>query len=180
MKATNDDLVLYDVVALKLSPLLSAQKVAAFFAGAGLTNNAAKAQPFPMWNGRENDFFLTDGNSRWSAKESYLIKIERPDGTLKLLDQHFKFEWSDHFDASGKYYLYSGRQSGQTNSAVYLRDLTTHQTRELVSPDPASNDFSIPQFYRGSVIYMRSNAIWEIGLDGSNNRRIFPPPDAAP
>jgi hypothetical protein len=58
--------------------------------------------------------------------------------------------------------------------------LTTHHTRELVPPNPVSNAFSIPQFYRGGVIYMRSNAIWEIGLDGSNSRRLFPPPDAAP
>jgi hypothetical protein len=93
-----------------------------------------------------------------------------------LIDPHFKFEWSDHFDATGNYYLYSGRDAGQTNSAVYLRDLKTGRTRELVPPDANhTNDFSIPQFHGQEVIYVRSNALWEIGLEGSGNRRLFPP-----
>jgi len=58
--------------------------------------------------------------------------------------------------------------------------LKTRQTRELVPPDPTTKNFSLPDLYRGEVIYMRSNALWEIKLDGSNNRRLFPPPDAAP
>jgi hypothetical protein len=93
-----------------------------------------------------------------------------------LIDPRFKFEWSDHFDASGSYYLYSGRERGQTNGAVYVRDLRARTTRELVPPDTnRTNDFSLPNFYGTDVIYIRSNSLWRIKLDGSQNRRLFPP-----
>jgi hypothetical protein len=181
VKATNNDFLLYDVEARKTSRLLSLQQLNAFYVGAALTNDPARATPFFMWNGRENEFYLTDGNKRWSAAESFLFKIDRPGGTLKLLDPHFKFEWSDHFDAAGKLYLYSGRKAGETNSAVYLRDLQTGRVRELVPPDPNhTNAFSIPTFHGEEVIYVHSNALWRIGLDGSNHRRLFPQTDEGP
>jgi hypothetical protein len=172
---TNNDLVLYDVEARKISALFPLQELKKSFVEAGVTNDPGTAHPFFMWDGRQNDFYLTDGFKRWSAQESYLIKIERP-GRLKLIDPYFKFEWSDHFDASGNYYLYTGREPGQTNSAVYVRDLKARKSRELVPPDPnRTNEFSLPNFYGTDVIYVRSNALWRISLDGSHNRRLFPP-----
>jgi len=128
-----------------------------------------------MWTGHEDEFYLTHGNHRWSAVESFLGKIERPNGNLKMVDPHFKYEWSDHFDASGSYYLYSGRKGGETNDAVYLRDLKTQQMRVLVKSGSNNDAFSVPQFYGSNVIYLHSNAIWEIGMEGNNNHRIFPP-----
>jgi hypothetical protein len=175
VKGTNNNLVLYDVESRKTSALLPLRELQKSFTEAGVTNDPGVAHPFLMWNGQQNDFYLTDGFKRWSAEESYLMKIERP-GRLKLLDPHFKFEWSDHFDPSGAYYLYSGRERGETNGAVYLRDLQARKTRELVPPDPnQTNYFSIPYFYGTNVIYMRSNSLWRISLDGSRNRRLFPP-----
>ena len=181
IKATDKSLVLYDVVTRKTSPFLSLEQLGNFYASVGITNDPAQANPFFMWNGRENDFYLTDKDQRWSAAESFLLKIARPGPTLTLLNPKFKFEWSDHFDATGNYYLYTGRDPGKTNSAVYLRDLRSNQTRELVAPDPnEGTQFSIPFFYRAGVIYVRSNMLWQIDLDGSNNRRLFPPPDGVP
>lgn len=175
IKDTNNDFALYDVETRKTSALLPLQELQKSFAEAGITNDPGTAHPFLMWDGHQNDFYLTDGLRRWSAEESYLIKIERP-GRLKLIDPHFKFEWSDHFDASGTYYLYSGRERGETNGAVYVRDLKAGKTRELVPPDPKrTNDFSDPNFYGTDVIYTRSNSLWRISLDGSQNRRLFPP-----
>lgn len=176
MKDSNYDLILYDVVSQKTSPLVTQQQLRTFYAANGLTNIPASINPFFQWNGKENDFFLTDHDDRWLAVQSFLVKIEKPDGRLKMIDPHFKFEWSDHFDATDSHYLYSGRESGWTNSAVYLRDVKTGQTRELVPPDLVqTNQFSIPQFYKDEVIYHRSNAFWTIGQDGKNNRRLFPP-----
>jgi hypothetical protein len=176
VKDTNSDLVLYDVETRKTSGFLPVRQLQKLFVEAGVPNDPGLAYPFFAWNGQQNDFYLYEGNKRWSAEESYLIKIERP-GRLKLLDPHFKFEWSDHFDASGAYYLYTGREPGQTNSAVYVRDLKGRTTRELVPRDPnRTNDyFSIPSFYGTDVIYTRSNSLWRISLDGSHNRRLFPP-----
>jgi len=110
IKDTNNDFALYDVEARKTSVFLPLQQLQKSFLEAGITNDPGAANAFFMWDGHQNDFYLTD-NNRWSAEESYLIRIERP-GRLKLLDPHFKFEWSDHFDASGSYYLYSGRTPG--------------------------------------------------------------------
>ena len=174
LKDTNNDLVLYDVEARKMSAFLPLRELQKSFAEAGITNDPGAAGAFFMWDGHQNDFYLTD-YKRWSAEESYLIKIERP-GRLKLIDPHFKFEWSDHFDASGSYYLYSGRTPGETNSAVYVRDLKARKSRELVPPDPnLTNESSLPNFYGTDVIYRRSNSLWRISLDGSRNRRLFPP-----
>lgn len=174
-KATNNDFVLCDIVSWKLSALVSQQQLATFLRQAGLTNAASSAHPFFTWNGKENEFYLTDGNSRWSAVKSYLIRIERSDGKLKLMDPKFKFEWSDHFDAIEKHYLYSGRDRGNRTSGVYLRDLATGNMRELV-PENAThtNDFSMPQFYGDKVIYEHDKALWIIAADGSGNQRLFP------
>jgi hypothetical protein len=175
LRETNNDLVLFDIETRKKSALLPVRALQKSFVEVGITNDAGQAYPCFMWYGHQNDLYLTEGNKRWSAEESYLIKIERS-GRFKLIDPHFKFEWSDHFDASGNNYLYSGRERGETNGAVYVRDVKARITRELVPPDPnRTNDFSIPNFYGTDVIYQRSNSLWRIRLDGSQNRRIFTP-----
>jgi hypothetical protein len=138
----------------------------------------SKTRAFAIWNGRENDFYLTDTHQKWLAAESYLIKLERPDGRLRLLFPRFKFEWSDHLDAAGRQYLYSGREAGEGSDGVFLRDLDSGTNRVLVAPD-AEKHFSLPRFYRDSVIYVRSNAVWRIGLDGANNVKLFPPAQPA-
>jgi len=174
VRTTNGDFVLYDVRNKAVSPLISSGKIAAFFMESGLSDKPAQARLFATWNGRENDFYLTDSNQKWLAAESFLIKLERPDGRLKLVSQRFKFEWSDHFDQTGRHYLYSGREAGNASDGVFLRDLDTGINRVLV-PSASDEYYSIPRFYRDSVIYVRSNALWKIGLDGSNNVRVFPP-----
>lgn len=88
-----------------------------------------------------------------------------------------KFEWSDHLDPTARYYLYSGRERGHGNDAVYVRDLQNGTTRILVPPANGAH-FSLPRFYHDSVIYVRNNALWRINLDGFNNIKLFPPPDA--
>jgi hypothetical protein len=113
------------------------------------------------------------------AVESYLIKVGRPGATLSLISTNFKFEWSDHLDSTASYYLYSGRDSGQASSAVFLRDLRNNTDRPLV-PSDGGGYFSIPRFYREGVIYVRSNMLWRIDFNGSNQTRIFPPPEIRP
>jgi hypothetical protein len=108
------------------------------------------------------------------AEESFLIKVQRPDGRLKLLSPHFKFEWSDHLDATGKYYLYSGREAGSASDGVFVRDLQLNTNLVVVAPD-TNKYFSLPRFYRDSAIYFRSNALFRINLNGFGNTRLFPP-----
>jgi hypothetical protein len=59
------------------------------------------------------------------------------------------------------------------SEGVFVRDLVTGSNRVLVAAT-TNNYFSIPRFCKDSVIYVRSNALWQIGLDGSNNVKLFP------
>jgi hypothetical protein len=174
LESTNLDFVLYDVRSKVTSPLVSSAKLGEFLEQNKVTFGAARPHTFFIWNGRENDFYLTDTHQKWLAAESALIKVERPDGNLKLLSPRFKFEWSDHFDPSGQLYLYSGRERAQGSDGVFLRHLEGGTNQVLVAPG-TNNYHSIPRFYGNSVIYTRSNAIWRVGLDGSNDIKLFPP-----
>ena len=102
---------------------------AAFLRDNMIAEDPAKARAFFIWTGRENDFYLTDTHQRWLAAESFLIKVERPYGRLKLLASRFKFEWLDQFDPTGRYYLYSGRESGSASDGVFLRDIQSGTNR---------------------------------------------------
>ena len=171
------DFFLFDVVTKQTSPLVALEQLAAFLEQNGIADNPKPAGVFFIWNGQADDFYLTDTHRKWSALESFLIKLERPDGRLKLAAPRFKFEWSDHLDASGRHYLYSGREPGEASDGVFLRELDRGTNRILVAPT-ANRYFSIPRFYQDSVIYVRSNALWQVGLDGSRSVRLFPPSEA--
>ncbi len=95
---TNFDFVLHDVTKEKTSPLIRSDDLAAFLRANMISEQPTNAQVFFVWNGRDNDFYLTDTHQKWLSEESFLIKVERPAGRLKLLSRRFKFEWSDHFD----------------------------------------------------------------------------------
>jgi hypothetical protein len=173
-KGTNNDFLLYDVAAKTTSTFLNQNQISKAFSEAKLTDKPTTANAFLVWNGRENDVFLTDTHNRWLATNSYLFKAERPAGALKLVSRDFKFEWSDHFNSAETLYLYSGREAGQRSSAVLLRDLIAGTNWALV-PDDGGKAFSIPQFYGDSVIYVRSNKLWQVDLSGANMTRLFPP-----
>jgi len=171
---TNSDFILHDVTRDKASPLISSERIAAFLRDNLISAEPRKTRAFCIWNGHENDFYVTGTYKKWAAEESYLIKFERPDGKMKLLARRFKFEWSDHLDPTGRYYLYSGRQAGTASDGVFLRDLQSGTNQTLVIP-AGDEYFSIPRFYSDSIIYVRSNMIWRIALDGTKNARLFPP-----
>lgn len=178
LKDSNNDFVLHHMTTGAQAPLLSSSQITSFLREHDLEDDSCGLPDvtlFSIWNGRQNDFYLTDTHKKWQAAPSCLVTLERPGARLRLISRDFKFEWSDHLDATGRYYVYSGRESGHTNSAVYLRDVQSHTQRTLVPPDD-DRYFSIPRFYREGVIYVRSNALWRIDLNGSNAARVFPPP----
>jgi hypothetical protein len=173
LKTTNSDFVLYEVRDRSLSPLIPLKQLADFLREKGVAEDPKQAQVFAIWNGRENDFYLTDTQQKWSAEESFLIKVERPDGRLRLLSPRFKFGWSDHLDPTGRWYLYSGRDSGDSSDGVFIRDLLTGTNRVLAT-GTTNHYHSIPRFYGNSVVYVRSNALWQTSLDGSKSERLYP------
>jgi len=173
-----NDFRLLDVVSGRSSVLLRATNVVAFLDQRGIDRVGLGRRPsaFAEWNGREYEFYITDTYQKWLADESFLLKMERPDARLALVSPSFKFEWSDHFDESQRYYVYNGREIGKRSDGVFLRDLKTKTQRTLVEPEDAKY-MSIPNFYGPNVIYIRSNQLWRIDFNGSNNVRLFPPPE---
>ena len=166
---------LYDVNSGLTLPLVKPAQLAAFFAQArppgAHSNNFASAVAF----GSGREFFL---RGIWpSAGETLLGHIERPTGALRLLDAHFEFSRLGQLDEKGEAYVYGGPAGGGRGSGVWRRDRQTGEVRELVPSDPGPLQSSCPKFYHGDVIYVRSNAVWRIGADGTQNRRIFPPPE---
>ncbi len=174
LQTTNYDFLLYDVKTRQVTPFIAFAQIKGLLQDKVISEEPIKAGAVCFWNGKENDFYITDTHQRWLAEESYLIKVERPEGRLNLLSPKFKFEWSDHFEPTGRYYLYTGRGAGMDSDGVFVRDLASSSNRVLVEPN-ANKYFSIPRFYGDSVIYVRSNMLWRINLDGSNNVRLFPP-----
>ena len=179
IKDPTNNFILFDVVTASTSPLLSSAQVAGFLEKMHIPADPATANCFWVWTGKENDFYLTDLNKKWGAVESFLIKVGQPGPTLSLISTNFKFGWSDHLDSTATYYLYSGRDRPQATSAVFLRDLRNNADGTLV-PSDGGNYHSIPRFYREGVIYVRSNMLWRIDLNGSNQTRVFPPPETRP
>ena len=171
---TNYDFVLYDVKRKITTPFLPFSKIKQLLQENG-AQEPLRAEAFCTWDGHENQFYITDANQRWLAEESFLIKVQRPDGRLTLVSPNFKFEWSDHFDPTGRLYLHGARDLGQGSDGVFLQDVQAHTNIVLAEPTTAKYH-SIPRFYQDSVIYLRSNVLWKINLDGSHNTRLFPPP----
>jgi hypothetical protein len=175
IKDPQNNFLLHDVASGKRSLLISAGEISIFLSEADIPDaDAGRANLFTIWNGREYDFYLTDLKKKWLATNSFLARIERPSGKLKLLARDFKFEWSDHLDASGSLYLYSGRTPGDRSDAVLLRDLKEGTEKTLVE-STGNKRFSTLRFYGNIAIYVRSNALWRIDPNGSNNTRLFPP-----
>lgn len=173
-KIPGDDFVLYDVTSGGTSHFLSQTSLSAFFQNANLTNLPSSANFFSEWNGTNYDFYLTDKHRKWLATNCYLAKMDRANTNLEMVARDFKFGWSDHLNEAGNLYLYTGREPGQDSDGVFLRDVKTGRTQALVA-STTNKTMCIPHFYRDSVIYVRSNAVWQIGTNGSNSVRLFPP-----
>ena len=172
--SSNNDLRLVDVVTGTGSNLLLEASITNFLDQHGVERKGQKPSAFGAWNGREFEFYITDTHRKWSAEESFLLKVERPDGRLALVSPSFKFEWSDGFDESQRYYVYTGREAGNRSDGVFLRDLKTGEDTTLVPP-AGERTFSIPNFYGKGVIYISTNTLWFVGLEGKGNVRLFPP-----
>lgn len=174
IKTTANDFIKFDALTGKTHLLLSAKQVGNFLANYGLTNSAG-IKLEPVWTGKQFDFYLIDGTAEWSAHASYLIKVTRPNAGLELIDKNFKFEWSGRFDPTQRWYVYTGRDAGKGSDAVYVRDLKSHSERQVI-PSLGGRGFSLPNFWGTNVIYIRSNRLWQISIDGGEPAMLFPPP----
>jgi hypothetical protein len=171
----SNDVGLVNVITGRRSVLIPALSITDFLDRHSIAHEDQRPSLFLTWNGREFEVYITDTHQRWLAAESFLLKVERPDGRLAVVSPSFKFEWSDHFDEPQRHYVYTGREAGDRSDGVFLRDLQTGTNSTLVIPR-GEKTFSIPQIYGDSVIYIRTNTLWSVSLDGKRNERLFPPP----
>lgn len=162
---------LVDVQAGTQTLLIDVAAITGLLNQAGIPVDPAHLSIFLPWTG--GDLYFT--GQRFEAETSYLVKYHRADGTLELLSPDFQFGISDSFDRRGLYYLYCGRESGVGSDGVFLRDVRTGEERTLVAP-AGERIFSAPFFHDERVVYRRTNELWSINIDGTNHRRLFPPP----
>ena len=172
-----NNLVLTDVTTHQTNTLLSAEATAEFMQKIGLPRGSAdKGWWGSNWSGRGYDFFLTlESEKNWG--ESFLLKLDRSERTLKVVKRNFKSQHLGFLDAEATHYLYEGENGVRGrggNGGVYLRDLSDDSLKTLVPPDNAGQ-YSLARFCGDGVIYIRKNVLWRVDLNGSNNAPLFQP-----
>lgn len=171
-----NNFVLMDMLTRHAELLLSADTTTKLMEQMGLPGGPGDIGWLSNWNGNGYDFFFTFRSQKnWG--ESFLLKLDRNEKTLKLVKRDFKFQWLGVFDAEGTRYLYEG-ENGQPgaggNGGVYLRDLADDRVKTLIPPDNGGQ-YSLARFCGNGVIYMRKKALWRVDLNGSNNMPVFQP-----
>jgi len=157
--------------------LLQATQVSAWLKAHDLSHHSRSMDAFTRWSGREYDVFLAANPRSKLSRNSFLLKLDRPAGGLSLVAAKFRFEGSENLDLSQHVYVFSGGQDpGQLKNGVFVRHLDTGRETSLVAPD-SLNYSSLPNLRGTNVIYVRTNELWQIGINGSNRVRLFPPAD---
>jgi hypothetical protein len=102
-----NNFVLLDVITLQTSTLLSAEATSKFMQGTGFPGGPADIGWICHWNGSGYDLYLMPAKEKnWG--ESFLVKLDRNDRTLKLIKRKFQFRHLGFLDATGTQYLYEG------------------------------------------------------------------------
>ncbi len=167
LQTTNPRLELLDVVSGETSPFLSAKQIADFYQANSLPDRPMVYHFTATRNRGGSDVYIKIPND-WC-----LLKLERPDGKLKLIARGAAAEPEGQIDRTGRYLLFESTYASRMGG-VYLRDLQDGSERVLVRPASAKAS-SQPSYCGDGVVYVRSNAVWRVSLDGSNNSQLFPP-----
>ena len=174
----NDGFRLFHVPTGKVTTLISTATLTQFLAGLDRATNAGHPTIFAVGSGNQRHLYLTESQPGLLGAKPYLARIEQPSATLQLIDKNFipNPNSMSCIDRTETWQLlFGGARWDFPRYSIYLRELGTGQLRLLVDglvkelPDPAN-------FYNDTVIYIRTNALWQIDLNGSNNTRLFPPP----
>jgi hypothetical protein len=176
LRDPTNNFILFDVATRNTNTLFSSDALADSLRQMDLTTGIGKIRAINNWNGRDYDFYFALQSESYRAGESFLLKANHADPSLKLLYRNFKFEHLGRLDASATHYLYNG-ESGSPgrggNGGVFLRDLSDNTSRTLVEPD-GSGQYALARFYGDEIIYFRNRLPWRMNLNGSNNVPLFP------
>jgi hypothetical protein len=171
-----NNFILFDVITRTTNTLFSANALAYSLHQMDITNYPGQIRAINNWNGRDYDFYFALQSESYRAGESFLLKANHVDSSLKLLYRKFKFEHLGRLDASATHYLYNG-ESGLPgrggNGGVFLRDLSDNTVRTLVAPD-GSGQYALARFYGDEIIYFHNRLPLRMDLNGSNNVPLFP------
>jgi hypothetical protein len=154
--------------------LLSREGIDSFFRQHGIP--VYKSQPPTMhsyWNGHESEFYFFNGDQS-VGEPSHFVRLRRPEAALELVRANLEFERFGQFDTSGTRYAYATRVAGDCCNGVSVRDVLA-KTERAVVPATSTLGSSVPFFYGDSICYARTNELWRINVNGSNNTRLFPP-----
>lgn len=169
--AAGSDYVTHDIRNRRIVPLLASAQIDAFLQAEGIDETAHRVTRHFVRRGLLTDIYLTTA-SRQTNSYSRLIKLDRATGALRIVSRKFDQNWVGELDSSDRYYVFRIRRSG----GVYLQDTQTDTVRALVPNDESSKN-PRPIIHRDTVLYVRSNMLWQVDFRGSNNVLLFPPPN---
>ena len=174
-KDQKNNFMVFDVINNSTRMLFSAEAISNTLQKLDLPIDREGLTAFCHWNGHHNDVLFTQGKERaWG--ESFILKADRTNQTLKLVFRDFKFRWGGYFNSDMTLYVYEGER-GQPgaggNGSVLLRDLSNNTERTLVPADNGGQ-YSLPRFCDGGVIYWRKRQLWRVDIGGANNAPLIP------
>jgi hypothetical protein len=163
------DLLLYDLETKTTTSLLTAEQLKQTAKKNGWLDNpnGFYGHLIYKWNGSEYAFYFLQG--------PYWLKIDKTERSLKLLAKtDVRYQPFGKFDHTETHYICAGDEASNTTSAIYVRNLADASERVLVPSNGSRGSWS-PLLFRNTVIYRRSNLLYQISVDGGDAIRIFPP-----
>jgi len=182
MTDAQHNFLLYDVLTQQSTDLFTAAQLQQFLKQSNLPDGLDQFAATPTWTG-DGYTFHCSARTNWAMGSYYLLqsKVGEMPPTLEVLQRDFQFRQHGRFNSDATLYVFPG-ESGQPGSggdgSVHIREVQTGKTRTLVEGDQ-SNQYTLPRFYQNRDIYTKSRQLWSIGVNGSNNFKLFQLPTDA-
>lgn len=170
---SKQNLILFNMKTLKPETLLSIDQINAFLKANGLAATTAQFGIRQAWDGDHFEFYIVDEYYRTGL--GWLIKIDKPTRSLKLVDRNFPFHRTGKLNGKGTRYVYSGETNTGDGNAVIVYNIEARTSSTLVAGSATETYYSLPNFYKDRIIYVQKQAIWSVNVDGSGRRQLFPP-----
>ena len=182
LRTETNGFFLYHVPTRSVSHLISTAILTAFLAGLHEDDvTPSSTTVFSVGNDGKRRRYLSKRGPTAPDKTSFLARIQDLPGIPQIVSTDFSPQHPNHIDPTETWQLLTRTNDWDYEGAgVLLHELSSGATLTLVpeQDDPESDPGpSTPNFYNDTVIYIRSNCLWQIDLNGSNNARLFPPPE---
>jgi hypothetical protein len=163
---------LYDIHTQQFSTLLTEAQITSFLENAGLAPKLHDTMRFFTRRGHVTGIYLAPPPHN-DEGDSRLIKLDPTNSTLSFVSRKFNRKWRGELDPGDRYFLFTTPGESAFHG-VYLHDFQTDEVRTLVPPTGTPVWYH-PFFHGDKVLYVRSNALWQMDMRGSNGVLLFPP-----